>query len=154
GPDGSRSAVMMARLAAELGAGSLALAALARAMKVDGDIEEFAGLSDLVPALAANDAAAAWLESVREQAEKPYSSVGAPLLGRARELALAGADRRAAAALLVHAVRHAPDDDALVCEADALVSASLDESLRDKLEQAFPAKRRVEAMLALADARE
>lgn len=155
GPDGSRAAVAMARLALEFGVNALALTALTRAMHADGDIEEFAELTASIPVLTASDEAraevAAWIETVRAAASQPYSSVGAELLRLGSALAAALGDARTAAALLVQAVRRAPDDDALVNEADVAVERLGDDDVSRSLAEVLPAARRIEALLHLAE---
>ena len=153
GPEGARTAVAMSRVALEAaGAASVAVAALERAMKADGDIDEYATLRDLMPGLATErEAAVALLENIKAAAEKPYSSVGPALLRMASGLAAALGDRRRAADFLVQAARRAPDDDALVEEADAAVRELSDEPLRKALDDALPVARRIEALMHLAD---
>jgi hypothetical protein len=159
GPDGARAAVSMARLAVELGATELAFSALVKAMGADGDIDEYLTLSDLVPALIgegheARDPAQRWVASVRAAADKPYSSVGPWLLRLAGRVAAALGDPRVEALLLIQAVKRAPDDDALVDEADRAVGALADEDLARAFEGVLPPSRRVEALLHLAEQHE
>jgi hypothetical protein len=155
GPEGARAAVAMARLAVEQGALDLAFAALERAMEVDGDIDEFSSLGELVPELATlAEGARAWVEGVRAAADKPYSSAGAALLRLAGKTAAALGDHAAEAALLVQAVRRAPEDDGLVGEADRAVAAAPDPAIRAKLDALVPPEERAIALLRLADASE
>jgi tetratricopeptide (TPR) repeat protein len=155
GPDGSRAAVAMARLALEFGVNELALAALTRAMHADGDIEEFAELTASIPVLTGSDQSraevAAWIETVRAAALQPYSSVGVELLRLGSALAVALGDARTAASLLVQAIRRAPDDDALVNEVDVAVERLGDEDISRSLAEVLPAARRIEALLHLAE---
>ncbi len=155
GPDGARAAVAMARLAVELGSQELAFAALDRAMNADGDIDEFDGIEPLIPQLTAGRAGAeAWLERVRATADKPYSSVGKPLLRLASRVAGALGDAASRAALLVTAVRRLPDDDALLEEADLAVSEHGDSDLAHKLDAIVKPEGRALAQLRLAEERE
>jgi hypothetical protein len=159
GPDGARAAVAMARLAVELGQSALAFTTLVKAMGADGDIDEYLSLSDLVPTLVGDDddarhAASQWVESVRTAADRPYSSVGPALLRLASRVATALGEARLEATLLIQAVKRAPDDDALVDEADRAVAAMDDEELRKAFEGALPPSRKVEALLHLAEQHE
>ena len=163
GPDGARAAVAMARLALELRevgapggvAAPLAFAALERAAEADGDIDEYASLVPSVPALAADeDAARRWLNGVRLTADRPYSSVGPALLRLASHVARALDDPTTRAALLVQAVKRAPEDDALIEEADVAVTEHGDPAFVVRLDALVPPAERVEAWLRLAEARE
>jgi hypothetical protein len=161
GPDGARAAVAMARLAVELGAQAgvveapLAFAALERAANADGDIDEYASLGPSVPALAADaDAARRWVEGVRVTADRPYSSVGPALLRLAGQVASALGLPAARAALLVQAVKRAPEDDGLIEDAHVAVTEHGDPELLARLDALVPPAERVEAWLRLAEARE
>src|SRR5262249_34460319 len=139
----------------ELGKMALAAAALERAMAADGDIDEYASLTPLSTAFAAEqEAAVRFVDKVKVAADKPYSSVGPALLRMASAVASGVGDRAKAAALLVQAARRAPEDDALVHEADVAVKQVGDESLLRSLDDALPVARRVEALLHLADKHE
>jgi hypothetical protein len=156
GPDGARAAIALARVAfGPLGAISTGIAALERAMMVDGDIEEFATLIDHVPMLASEPILAErFLASVRSAAEKPYSSVGAALLRVASRLAAVLGEERASAALLIHAAKRDRDDEELVSEAHAIVLDLGDIGLLRALDEAVPIRRRLQALLDVADRRE
>jgi hypothetical protein len=155
GPDGARAAVAMARLAVEQGALDLAFAALDRAMEVDGDIDEFTSLGELVPELATDvEGARRWIEGVRAAADRPYSSAGSALLRLAGRAAAALGARNTEAALLVQAVRRAPEDDGLVGEADRAAAALGDGALLAKLDALVPPAERAAGLLRLADASE
>jgi cellulose synthase operon protein C len=166
GPDGARAAVGMARLAMEFGEHELAFAALTRAMNVDGDVDEFAELYPMISDLigesegeggnrGAHEALAEqWIAGVRATAERPYSNVGAALLQLASRLAAALGDARASVVLLVQAVGRAPDDDALVDDADVAVAMLGDAELERRLAAALPMARRVEALLRVAERHE
>jgi hypothetical protein len=150
GPDGSRAAVEMARLAVRLGAFDVAFAALSRAMSADGDIDEYLELAPLVPELAV-EAGRVWVESVLVAAEKPYSSVGTALLRLSAKLAQALGDQRLSVALLVHAAKRADDDEALVDEADLAVTALGDAALSSSLDAAISPERRALGQVSLAE---
>ena len=150
GPDGARAAVEMARLAVRLGAFDVAFALLARAMVVDGDIDEYLNLAPLVPELAV-EAGRVWVESVLVAAEKPYSSVGTALLRLSAKLAHAIGDQRLSVTLLVHAAKRDDDDDALVDEADLAVAALGDEELARAFDAAIPPERRALGQVSLAE---
>jgi len=155
GPDGARAAVSMARLALSLGSVELAFTALDRAMNADGDIDEFEGLEAFLPQLTVGrEGAHAWVEGVRAAADKPYSSVGKSLLRLASRVAGALADAATRATLLVSAVRRAPDDDALIEEADLAVSEHGDPDLARKLDAVAKPADRALAQLRLAEERE
>ncbi|MEP7125827.1 MAG: hypothetical protein ABJE95_33155, partial [Byssovorax sp.] len=150
GPDGSRAAVEMTRLAVRLGAFDVAFASLSRAMSADGDIDEYLNLAPLVPQLAV-EAGRVWVESVLVAAEKPYSSVGTALLRFSSKLASAIGDQRLAVALLVHAAKRADDDEALVDEADLAVAALGDPALTSSLDAAISPERRALGQVSLAE---
>ena len=155
GPDGARAAVSMARVAVDLGATPLAFAALERAAGADGDIDEYATLSPLVPAFVADaDAARRWIDDVRAAADRPYSSVGSALLRLAAQVAGALGDHGARAALMVQAVRRAPEDDAALEDAHLAVIDHGDAELAKKLDALAPPEQRAEAWLRLAEAHE
>ncbi|MCK6591094.1 MAG: hypothetical protein L6Q76_26375, partial [Polyangiaceae bacterium] len=156
GPDGARAAIAIARVAfGALGAIGIGIAALERAMVVDGDIEEYSTLIDHVPALAGEPILAErFLTSVRSAAEKPYSSVGVALLRVASRLAAALDHERIAASLLIHAARRDRDDEELVSEVHATVNDLGDIVLLRALDEAVPVRRRLEALLEVADRRE
>ncbi|APR85618.1 Translation initiation factor 2 [Minicystis rosea] len=155
GPDGARTGVEMARLAIELSAIPLAFAALTRAAAADGDVDEYATLGPVVPALAADAAAAeAWVSAVRTTADRPYSGIGPALLRLAGQTAHAlGADATRAA-LLVLAVQRASDDDVILEEAHVAVAESGDAALSKRLDTLVSPEDRVAAWLRLAEARE
>ncbi len=150
GPDGSRAAVQMARLAVRLGAVDVAFAALSRAMSADGDIDEYLELAPLVPQLAV-EAGRVWVESVLVAAEKPYSSVGTALLRLSAKLAQALGDARLSVALLVHAAKRASEDEELVEEADVAVAALGDEALTLSLDAAISPEFRALGQVSLAE---
>ena len=153
GPDGSRAAVEMTRLAVRLGALDVAFASLSRAMSADGDIDEYLNLAPLVPQLAVEEGRI-WVESVLVAAEKPYSSVGTALLRFSAKLAHALGDQRLSVALLVHAAKRADEDEALVDEADLAVTALGDEALASAFDAAIPPARRALGQVSLADKHE
>jgi len=150
GPDGSRAAVEMARLAVRLGAVDAAFAALTRAMSADGDIDEYLELAPLVPQLAV-EAGRVWVQSVLVAAEKPYSSVGTALLRFSAKLAQALSDLRLSVALLVHAAKRTSEDEELVDEADVAVAALGDEALARSLNAAIPPERRALGQVSLSE---
>jgi tetratricopeptide (TPR) repeat protein len=150
GPDGSRAAVEMTRLAVRLGAFDVAFAALSRAMSADGDIDEYMELAPLVPQLAV-EAGRVWVESVLVAAEKPYSSVGTALLRFSSKLSHAIGDQRLSVALLVHAAKRADEDEALVDEADLAVAALGDPALTSSLDAAISPERRAMGQVSLAE---
>jgi hypothetical protein len=153
GPEGSRAAIALARVAIEVFAeGELALEATARGLDVDGDLDEFASLGAEVAALAKVEGAAGFVARVAAAASKPYASVGAPLLRVTSELAAALGDAAGAAALLVQAARRAPDDDDLVARAADAVARLADPALAKAFDDTVPASTRVSATIRVADA--
>src|SRR5262249_6804494 len=114
-----------------------------RAVAVDGDIDEFVSVEPLIPQLVAGRGGAeGWVERVRATAEKPYSNTGKALLHLTSRVAQALGDTAARAALLVAAVRHAAEDDALVEEADLAVHEHGDPELARVLDaEVKPAER-------------
>jgi hypothetical protein len=150
GPDGSRAAVQMARLAVRLGAVEVVFAALTRAMSADGDIDEYLELAPLVPQLAV-ESGRVWVETVLVAAEKPYSSVGTALLRFSAKLSQALGLPRLSVALLVHAAKRTDDDEELVDEADAAVAALGDEALTASLDAVIPKERRALGQVNLAE---
>lgn len=156
GPDGARAAIGMARIAVSvLDSPALALAAIERAMLADGDIDEFDGVVDLIPALARESERAQHLvAAIFAAAKKPHARVGPALLRWASKLAEALNVPSVAAALLVEAARRAPENDELAFEADVSVQVLGDETLRRSLDDALPVARRLEALLHLAERHE
>jgi tetratricopeptide (TPR) repeat protein len=157
GPDGARIALAMARVAFELlGACRLGLGLVDRALAAAGDVDEFQSLQDLAPSIAASDpeAARGFLDGLLSVVTRPYASVGASLLRLGSGIAQSLGDVEIAALLLVQAVRRAPEDDDLVCEADAAVRAWPDASLIQELDDAVAPDERLAALLRTAERKE
>src|SRR5262249_19743889 len=116
-------------------------------------VDEYASLLDLAAVIAAGDAEAtrAFLDTVLGIVARPYSSVGPSLLRLSSRLAHALGDDIITAALLVQAAKRASEDDALVCEADAVVRAASDSCLLRELDEAIPPAERVAALLRIAE---
>ncbi|MRG97672.1 hypothetical protein [Polyangium spumosum] len=157
GPDGARVALGLARVAiATLGAHALGLALLEKAVAADGDVDEYDGLVELAPVVAAGDAAAtrAFLDALLATVARPYAGVGVALLRLGGKLASALGDPRITSMFLVQAARRTPEDELLVSEADAAVFASGDTSLADDLDAAVAPDVRLLALLHVAERRE
>ncbi len=157
GPDGARAAVALARVAiSTLGAHALGLSLLERAVAADGSVDEYDGLVELAPMVAAGDAEAtrAFLESLMRTVARPYASMGVSLLKFGSRLAQTLGDPLVTAVLLVQAARRSPEDDLLVTDADAAVQTSADASLARELDEAVSPDDRLGALLRVAERKE
>lgn len=156
GPDGARAAIAMAKVAVEvLGSSASALAAIERAMRVDGDVEEFDSLVNAIPQLALEaERAQHLIAAIYAAAKNAHVNVGPPLLRWASRLADTLNVPDVAAALLVEAARRAPENSELAFEADVSVQLAGDDTLLRALDEALPVARRVESLLYLADQHE
>ncbi|AKT36678.1 uncharacterized protein CMC5_007980 [Chondromyces crocatus] len=156
GPDGARAAIAMARVAVRvLGASASALAAIERGMRIDGDVEEYESLVDLIPELAREaERAQHLIAAIYAAGKNPHANVGPALLRWASRLADVLKVPDVAAALLVEAARRAPENPELAFEADVFVQLTGDDALQRALDDALPVARRIEALLHLADQHE
>jgi hypothetical protein len=157
GPEGARIAIAFAHAAlAIFRASDLANRALARALSSDADLDEYAELVPHAALLGAppREGEPDFLTKCTEILSKPYSNVGPATLRLAGAVAHARGEPRRAAELLVAAARRAPEDAALVAEAERRVGALGDEELRKQLFDSLPVARHGEALKFLADERE
>lgn len=151
GPEGARIAIAFALSSLDLFADSDgAFASFERAFACDADVDEFAELVGCAPALGLAREARDRVASLLEAAEKPHANVGIPVLRVLAAIATAvGDDALRARAAVAAAVRE-PDDDALIIEADAAVSAA--PALAGVLSNRITPRRRAAALLAAARA--
>jgi cellulose synthase operon protein C len=158
GPDGARIGISFAAAAVRVfGSGRVALAALTRALDADADVDEYANLLPEVERLAEaelEDPSRGFVERCKVLLTKPFANLGPAALRLAGAVAAARRDLPTATELLVAAARRAPDDNALVAEAERLLALTGDEPLRAQLHDAFPVARRLEALTFLAEERE
>ena len=157
GPEGARIALAFAEAALSIfRASDLANRALARALSSDADLDEYAALVPHAVLLSAppNGDEPDFLTKCLQILAKPYANVGPATLRLAGAVAHARGETRRAAELLVAAARRAPEDAALVDEAERRVAELGDEALRTQLFDALPVARRGEALRFLADERE
>jgi len=153
GPEGARIAIACAVAAARtFGSASIAHAALDRAVQSDGDLEEFAQLFPDVPLLAT--AGAEFVSRMVNLAGQKFGGAGPTLLDLAARVAAALPDRAAQAQLLVAAAKKDPENRDLVRRAEASARALGDPELLEAVLDAIPARERVDALLAIADAAE
>lgn len=142
GPEGARLALAFAELAVSvLGNPELAWRSVLRAIKLDGDIDEYERLLPFADVLARDADVAASMKTALGEAEKPYSNVGLAalkLLGQVGKLCEAH-DVRARA--LVMAVEREADDDGLVAEAHEAAVMSMNPTTLVRLEKKVGSKR-------------
>jgi hypothetical protein len=142
GPEGARLALAFAELAVDvLGDAELAWRSILRAIKLDGDIDEYERLVPFAATLAHDPEVAAAMKTALAEAEKPYSNVGLAalkLLGAVGKLCEAH-DVRARA--LVMAVERESDDDGLVAEAHEAAVMSMNPATLARLQKKVGAKR-------------
>lgn len=151
GPEGARIAVEAARAALEsFGSSRLALEALTRAVKCDGDIDEFSSLSGHVPELAAGAAAGELVAFVVAQSSDRFAAVGRELSVLVADIAVTLGDELAAARLLVAAALHNADDAELVRRAGRAADQSGDPELIASMLDAIPPAERVGKLLQVA----
>jgi len=149
GPEGARVAIAFAVVSLELfGDADAALASFERAFACDPDIDEFADLIPRASTLAAVPRSKGRLASLLDGAEAAHSNAGVAALRVLSAIASAIGDDSLRARAAVATARRAPDDDALVIEADAAARASPE--LRERLDARVPRERLVEALLASA----
>jgi hypothetical protein len=104
GPDGARAGAHLCRALAKLGALDAAYEALEQAVSVDGDVEVYDSLLDVVAPLSTHaERAAGFVARVEERAGDRHALVGPPLLRLASALALELSDAAASERLLAEA---------------------------------------------------
>ncbi|HEY1535216.1 MAG TPA: hypothetical protein VGF76_14410, partial [Polyangiaceae bacterium] len=154
GPEGARIALACAVAAlSTFGSARLAVAALSRAVKCDGDIEEYAQLFDDATRLTEPGAGAAeFVTSLVDLAGQKFGGAGTTVLDLGARIANALGDRSAATRLLVIAAKKEPENTNLVRRAEASARALGDPELLEAVLDAIPVRERVDALLAIADA--
>ncbi|MEO7034474.1 MAG: hypothetical protein ABI548_11270 [Polyangiaceae bacterium] len=154
GPEGARIALACAGAALEIfGSPRIALSALSRAVRCDGDIEEYAQLFDAAPKLAEpGTGGAEFIAGLVELAGQKFGGAGTPVLDLGARIAAALGDAGAEARLLVTAATKEPENTGLVRRAEASARAYGDPELLEALLDAIPVRERVDALLAIADA--
>jgi tetratricopeptide (TPR) repeat protein len=106
GPDGARAGAHLCRALAKLGALDAAYEALDQAVEVDGDVEVYESLLDVVAPLSSNpERAAGFVARVEQRAGDRHALVGPPLLRLGSALALTLHDAAASERLLAEATR-------------------------------------------------
>jgi len=154
GPEGARIAIACAVSALRtFGSARVALSALERAVESDGDLEEYSQLFDDAPSLAQEPSAgSAFIAKLLDLAAQKFGGAGAAALDLASRMAAARGDRPAEAHLLVAAAKKDPENLPLVRRAEASARGLGDPELLEAVLDAIPARERVAALLAIADA--
>ncbi len=151
GPDGARIAITFAEMALDLFSdGAWAWRAIERALTADADVDEYLGLTKLSDALARADGAAESLARVVAACDKPFSNVGVALLRLVGSVAAKLGDGPRSVRAFVQAAERDPDDDDLVAEADAAVTANPEPALVERLSKKVGVFRRSEALRSIA----
>ncbi len=151
GPDGARTSIALAELLLSVGdGGETALAVVEGALACDGDLDDYTRLVPYAKALASTDEARMFLDRALDDVEKPYSNVGAAALRVLVEIARHRGDEIAQARALIAAAVKSPDDDAIVLEADRVVTALAEPLLDDAFAARVPLERRVTALRNVA----
>ncbi len=154
GPEGARIALACAGAALEtFGSARIAVLALSRAVRCDGDIEEYAQLFDAAAKLTEPGAGGAELVvSLVDLAGQKFGGAGTTVLDLGARMAAALGDQGAEARLLVAAAKKEPENTNLVRRAEASARAFGDPELLESVLDAIPVRERVDALLAIADA--
>jgi tetratricopeptide (TPR) repeat protein len=154
GPEGARIALACAAAAlSTFGSARLAVSALSRAVKCDGDIEEYAQLfGDAARLTAPGAGAAEFVLSLVDLAGQKFGGAGVTVLDLGARIAGALGDRAAETRLLVIAAKKEPENTNLVRRAEAAARALGDAELLEAVLDAIPVRERVDALLAIADA--
>jgi len=119
GPEGAQVAIAFAVTLLDLFADSEgALALVERAFACDPDVDEFAQLAPWAPMLAQAEGARSRVAALVESAEDPYASAGVSALRLLAAMAASAGDDSSRARASIAAALRAPEDDALVIEAD------------------------------------
>ena len=151
GPDGARMAITFAEMALELFADAAwAWRAIERALRADADVDEYQQLTKFAEALARDEGAVESLKRVVEACDKPFSNVGVALLRLVGVIAGAMGDGPRSVRAFVQAAERDPDDDDLVAEADAAVTAHPEPALVERLSKKVGVFRRSQALRAIA----
>ena len=151
GPDGARIAITFAEMAIELFADAAwAWRAIERALVADADVDEYLGLTKFAGVLARADGASESLTRVVAACDKPFSNVGVALLRLVGGVAAAMGDGPRSVRAFVQAAEKDPDDDDLVAEADAAVTAHPEPAFVERLSKKVGVFRRSQALRAIA----
>ncbi|MBX3185405.1 MAG: hypothetical protein KF819_00255 [Labilithrix sp.] len=151
GPDGARIAITFAEMALDLfGDAAWAWRAIERALGADGDVDEYVKLVKHADALSRADAASESLGRVVAACDKPYANVGVAMLRLVGALAAAMGDGPRSVRAFVTAAEREPDDDDIVAEADAAVTAHPEPALLERFSKKVGVYRRSQALRAIA----
>lgn len=155
GPEGARVALALADLGLSIFDDvDGALGAVEHALAADADIDEYVGLLPRAALLAKSQEVRSVLDRATEILGQPYSNVGVAALRLLGAVARAAGEPSRAARFLLRAAESEPDDDALVCEADALATQCAPEpssaAAVARFEAKVPRARRLDALLARA----
>lgn len=154
GPEGARIAIACAIGALEtFGSAGLAVAALSRAVQCDGDLEEFSQMFAYATSLSAVGAGGSgFVTSLVDLAGQKFGGAGPTVLDLGARIAAALGDAASEGKLLVAAAKKEPENTSLVRRAEASARALGDPELLEAVLDAIPARERVDALLAIADA--
>ena len=151
GPEGARIALAFARLSLDVFEDcDSASESIERAIRMEGDLDDYAALAPYAARLVASPKARDVLDRALASAQKPYASIGVPALKLLAALATHLGDAQAHAQAVVIAAERDPEDDALVLEADVVVRELGDAALVERLGKKVPPSRRVAALRAWA----
>ena len=159
GPEGSRVAIAIALTLSDLfGDADGALASLERAFACDPDVEEYGTLAPRAAAIARAQGATGRIAAMVATADDRHANVGVSALRLFAAVAAAAGDAGLRARASAAAALRAPDDDALIIEADEAIHAfrsrpgtSSEEA--DRIALCIPRERRAAALLAAARSR-
>ena len=151
GPDGARIAITFADIAIDLFSDAgWAWRAIERALAADADVDEYLQLTKFASALARTEGATESLSRVIAAYDKPFSNVGVALLRLVGAVAGAMGDGPRSVRAYVQAAEKDPDDDDLVAEADAAVTAHPEPAFVERLSKKVGVFRRSQALRAVA----
>ncbi len=142
GPEGARLALAFAELAVSvLSDANLAWRSILRAIKQDGDIDEYERLLPYAEVLARDGEVAASMKTAMGEAEKPSSNVGLAALKLLGQIGKLCESHDVRARALVMAVERESDDDSLVLEAHEAAVMSMNPTTLARLEKKVGTKR-------------
>jgi len=151
GPDGARIGISFADMALDLFSDTgWAWRAIERALDADADVDEYARLLPFADRLARDKGAGESLGRIIAACDKPFANVGVALLRLVGSVAAAMGDGPRSVRAYVQAAEKEPDDDELVAEVDAAVSANPDPGLIERLSKKVGVYRRSQALRAVA----
>ena len=152
GPEGARISIAVAVTWLELFADSdSAMMAIERAFTCDADIEDYAVLDRLAPALAKAPNARTRVAALLDVADGPHANVGVVALRLLAAVSSALGDGALRGRASVAAAIRSPEDDALVVDADAGARGSPE--LAAQLSSRVPPSRRAGALVVAARSR-